>query len=128
LPHDSAGSRGWALTYATPSPAPATCAAIRSHPGPRIPIKTDRWSPMQGHLVKAFQDATAVFDSAGHLRVHQLCLDAGGRGAQLAAPAATSSRWTELNKIGERIWNLEREFNLRAGFTAKDDTLPMRAC
>ena len=27
---------------------------------------------------------------------------------------------------GERIWNLERNFNLAAGFTAKDDTLPPR--
>jgi aldehyde:ferredoxin oxidoreductase len=29
-------------------------------------------------------------------------------------------------KAGERIWNLERIFNLKAGFTAKDDTLPER--
>jgi aldehyde:ferredoxin oxidoreductase len=27
----------------------------------------------------------------------------------------------ELAKIGERIWNMERDFNNRAGFTAKDD-------
>ncbi len=32
----------------------------------------------------------------------------------------------ELALIGERIWNLERDFNNRAGFTAKDDTLPKR--
>ena len=29
-------------------------------------------------------------------------------------------------KAGERIWNLERVYNLKAGFTAKDDTLPPR--
>jgi aldehyde:ferredoxin oxidoreductase len=29
-------------------------------------------------------------------------------------------------RIGERIFNLERLFNLKAGFTAKDDTLPPR--
>jgi aldehyde:ferredoxin oxidoreductase len=28
--------------------------------------------------------------------------------------------------IGERIWNMERDFNNRAGFTAKDDSLPKR--
>ena len=28
--------------------------------------------------------------------------------------------------VGERIWNMEREFNNRAGFTAKDDSLPKR--
>jgi aldehyde:ferredoxin oxidoreductase len=27
---------------------------------------------------------------------------------------------------GERIWNLERLFNQRAGFTRKDDNLPKR--
>jgi aldehyde:ferredoxin oxidoreductase len=29
-------------------------------------------------------------------------------------------------KIGERIYNLERLYNNRAGFTIKDDTLPKR--
>ena len=32
----------------------------------------------------------------------------------------------ELNRAGERIWNLSRLFNLRAGITAADDTLPRR--
>jgi aldehyde:ferredoxin oxidoreductase len=29
-------------------------------------------------------------------------------------------------KAGERIWNLEKLFNLKAGFTKADDTLPER--
>jgi aldehyde:ferredoxin oxidoreductase len=29
-------------------------------------------------------------------------------------------------KAGERVWNLERLWNLKAGFTARDDTLPER--
>jgi len=32
----------------------------------------------------------------------------------------------ELRKAGERIFNLERCFNLREGFTSKDDALPAR--
>jgi aldehyde:ferredoxin oxidoreductase len=28
--------------------------------------------------------------------------------------------------VGERIWNLERQFNLAAGLTGKDDNLPPR--
>jgi aldehyde:ferredoxin oxidoreductase len=32
----------------------------------------------------------------------------------------------ELLLIGERTWNLERLFNLSAGFSAKDDSLPPR--
>ena len=31
-----------------------------------------------------------------------------------------------LMKVGERVWNLERKYNLAAGFTSKDDTLPKR--
>lgn len=32
----------------------------------------------------------------------------------------------ELVRSGERIWTLSRLFNLRAGFTAADDTLPKK--
>ena len=32
----------------------------------------------------------------------------------------------EVMQAGERIWNLERVFNVQAGFSGKDDTLPRR--
>jgi aldehyde:ferredoxin oxidoreductase len=32
----------------------------------------------------------------------------------------------ELLKAGERIWSIERLYNLREGFTRKDDRLPKR--
>jgi aldehyde:ferredoxin oxidoreductase len=44
----------------------------------------------------------------------------------LAAACGDQYTTEELEKIGERIWNMEREFNNRAGFTAKDDSLPKR--
>ncbi len=34
--------------------------------------------------------------------------------------------YDNLNVVGERIWNMERDFNLAAGITAADDTLPER--
>jgi len=42
--------------------------------------------------------------------------------------AATGISFTKekLDKIGERIFNLERAFNVREGFSRKDDTLPIR--
>ena len=42
--------------------------------------------------------------------------------------AACEGEWTaaRLEEIGERVWNLERQFNLAAGLTAADDTLPPR--
>jgi len=42
--------------------------------------------------------------------------------------AATGMKMSveEFVKVGERIWNLARMFNIREGFTRKDDTLPKR--
>jgi aldehyde:ferredoxin oxidoreductase len=77
-------------------------------------------------MLKAFQDLTAVVDSAG------ICLFTtfawGLQDIQPQLQAACEGDWSEerLLLVGERIWNLEREFNLAAGFTAKDDNLPPR--
>ena len=42
--------------------------------------------------------------------------------------AACDGDWTQdrLQETGERIWNLERRFNLEAGFSGADDRLPER--
>jgi aldehyde:ferredoxin oxidoreductase len=32
----------------------------------------------------------------------------------------------DMIRVGERVWNLERMYNLREGFTREDDTLPPR--
>ena len=44
----------------------------------------------------------------------------------MAAACGPEFTLENLAKIGERIWNMERDFNNRAGFTAKDDNLPPR--
>jgi aldehyde:ferredoxin oxidoreductase len=36
------------------------------------------------------------------------------------------SDWDYLNKAGERVWNLDRAFNIRDGFDRRHDTLPQR--
>ena len=42
--------------------------------------------------------------------------------------AACEGDWSADNllEVGERIWTLERKYNMDAGFTGKDDTLPAR--
>ena len=45
---------------------------------------------------------------------------------QVAAACGPEFTLENLSKIGERIWNMERDFNNRAGFTNKDDNLPPR--
>jgi aldehyde:ferredoxin oxidoreductase len=44
----------------------------------------------------------------------------------LSAGLGEEVRADELATAGERIWNLSRLFNLRAGLTAADDTLPKK--
>ena len=34
--------------------------------------------------------------------------------------------WGYLNMVGERVWNLDRAFNVRDGFDRRHDTLPVR--
>ncbi len=34
--------------------------------------------------------------------------------------------WDYLGRVGERVWNLERAFNVRNGFDRRQDTLPQR--
>ncbi len=92
-----------------------------------IPVKTD---PLEHEgkpeLVKAFQDATAVFDSAGICVFTSFAWGLADVAPQLQAAIGEQFTTEELEKIGERIWNMEREFNNAAGFTRADDSLPKR--
>jgi aldehyde:ferredoxin oxidoreductase len=126
--YDSRGIQGMGLTYATSNRG---ACHLRSYTVASevlgIPIKTDPLvTDGKAELVKAFQDATAVFDSAGICVFTSFAWTLADVQPQLAAACTDEFSLDELNKIGERIWNMEREFNLRAGFTAKDDTLPPR--
>jgi aldehyde:ferredoxin oxidoreductase len=92
-----------------------------------IPVKTEQTdTDGKPELVKAFQDATALVDSSG------LCLfTTFAWGMDNIAPqidAACEGDWSveKCLEAGERIWNLERQFNNEAGFTSNDDKLPKR--
>jgi aldehyde:ferredoxin oxidoreductase len=92
-----------------------------------IPVKTD---PLESEgkpdLVKAFQDATAAFDSSGLCIFTTFAWTVQDLAPQMQAACDEAYTTEELTKIGERIWNMEREFNNRAGLTPKDDQLPKR--
>ncbi|MEW6292889.1 MAG: aldehyde ferredoxin oxidoreductase family protein [Pseudomonadota bacterium] len=126
--YDSRGIQGMGLAYATSNRG---ACHLRGYTVASevlgIPVKTDPLvTEGKAGLVKAFQDATAVFDSSG------LCIFTSFAWSladiQPQIDAACEGDWTmeKLNEVGERIWNLERQFNLAAGFTAKDDDLPPR--
>ena len=78
-------------------------------------------------IVRTTQDErAAAFDSAG------LCAFIGGAIStdQIAAmlDGDLEGNWTgdRIRETGERIWNLERLFNIKAGLGRADDTLPPR--
>lgn len=75
---------------------------------------------------KTSQDAIATIDSTGLCLFTSGAWDMADYAEQL--DAACEGSWTKdtLELVGERIWNLERQFNLAAGLTKADDTLPPR--
>ncbi|MFQ5763839.1 MAG: aldehyde ferredoxin oxidoreductase C-terminal domain-containing protein, partial [Rhodospirillales bacterium] len=126
--YDSRGIQGMGLGYAT---ANRGACHLRSYTVASevlgIPEKTDPLTTDgKAGLVKAFQDATAVVDSSGLCVFTTFAWTLDDIAPQI--DAACEGDWTveTLLEVGERIWNLERKFNLDAGFTGKDDTLPKR--
>lgn len=75
---------------------------------------------------KDSQDVIAMVDSTGTCLFTMGSWNPQDFGALVRADLGEA--WTDerLRDTGERIWNLERMFNLEAGFTAADDTLPKR--
>ena len=92
-----------------------------------IPIKTEPTATEgKPELVKAFQDATAVFDSAGICIFTSFAWTLADVQPQLQAACDGDWSMDKLAVVGERIWNMEKQFNLAAGLGKKDDTLPPR--
>jgi aldehyde:ferredoxin oxidoreductase len=75
---------------------------------------------------KLIQDLTAVIDSSGMCLFTSFALGAPEYAALLASSTGFNFTPDELLTTGERIWNIERLFNIKAGFTSKEDTLPPR--
>lgn len=126
--YDSRGIQGMGLTYATSNRG---ACHLRSYTVASevlgIPVKTDPLTTDgKPELVKAFQDATAAFDSAGICIFTSFAWTLADVAPQLQAAIGEEFDVENLNLIGERIWNMERDFNNRAGFTSKDDNLPPR--
>ena len=126
--YDGRGIQGIGLAYATSNRG---ACHLRGYTVASeilgIPVKTDPLATEgKPELVKAFQDATAAFDSAGICIFTSFAWGLADVAPQVAAACGDQYTTEELEKIGERIWNMEREFNNRAGLTAKDDTLPKR--
>jgi aldehyde:ferredoxin oxidoreductase len=134
--YDPRGEQGMGLAYAT---SPIGASHMRGDPAYiellGVPKQLD---PLTHHdkpqIVKDFQDAFSVIDAAG------LCVFFAVRnyvrpdetikpeGITELLNAATGMNYTleEVCAAGERIFNAERLFLSRAGFSRKDDALPAR--
>lgn len=119
--YDPRGMQGMGLAYATSSRG---ACHMRAKPWADDFARVT--SDGKADLVKATQDEVGAIDSAG------ICFFASNVWTlddwvpQL--DAACEGGWTaeKLREVGERVWTLERTFNLRAGMTKADDTLPQR--
>ena len=126
--YDPRGIQGMGLTYATSNRG---ACHLRSYTVASeilgIPEKTDPLATEgKAGLVKAFQDATAAVDSTGLCLFTTFAWSLDDFYPQVDAACEGDWSLDKLVEVGERIWNLERQFNLEAGFTGKDDTLPKR--
>lgn len=126
--YDSRGIQGMGLAYAT---ANRGACHLRGYTVASevlgIPVKTDPLvTEGKPELVKAFQDATAVFDAAGICVFTSFAWTLADVQPQIQAACEGDWSMEKLNEVGERIWNMERQFNNAAGFTNKDDNLPPR--
>jgi len=126
--YDPRGVQGMGLGYATSNRGACHLRGYSvSSEIMGVPEKTDpHVTEGKPELVKAFQDATSIVDSTG------LCVFTTFawtlEDIQPQVDTACEGDWSteRLLEMGERIWNLERKFNLEAGITGKDDTLPPR--
>ncbi len=126
--YDPRGVQGHALGYATSNRGGCH---LRSYMiGPEVlgsPVLVDRDKTKgKPNLVKLFQDLSAAMDSMVVCRFTNFAWTVDDYAEMLSACTGFDISGKDLLEIGERIWNVERLFNIREGFSENDDTLPPR--
>ncbi|MGZ3613839.1 MAG: aldehyde ferredoxin oxidoreductase family protein [Thermodesulfobacteriota bacterium] len=126
--YDARGVQGMGLQYATSNRG--ACHVRGYLISPEILGSPQKLDPFETEekagWVKTFQDLTAVVDSAGLCLFNTFAFGAPEIVEYLKAATGAEMSLEELMKAGERIWNLEKMFNLKAGITGKEDRLPDR--
>ncbi|MDH5675561.1 MAG: aldehyde ferredoxin oxidoreductase family protein [Myxococcales bacterium] len=126
--YDPRGVQGMGLAYATSNRGGCHLRGYTvSSEVLGLPVKTDpHVTEGKAELAKAFQDLTAMIDSSGLCIFTSFALGLDDYQPQIQAACEGDFSGEKLLEIGERIWNIERKYNLAAGLTGKDDTLPKR--
>jgi len=122
------GLQGMGLGFATSNRG--ACHLRAPMYGPEIfgvPEKIDPLDTKDKALwVKRLQDSGAVIDSAGICIVVTFVVSLEEIVGILRAVTGIRYNLETILLAGERIWNLERLFNQKAGFARRDDNLPTR--
>jgi aldehyde:ferredoxin oxidoreductase len=126
--YDPRGMQGQGLLYATSNRG--ACHLRGNMLGPELlgaPKMLDRHasSGKAGFLI-VMQHTSAVIDSIGMCKFVNFAIGDDFFARLLTTVTGVDFEVQDLQLVGERIWNLERLYNLRAGFTHEDDTLPAR--
>lgn len=126
--YDPRGVQGHGLVYATSNRGGCHVRGyVISAEILGIPQKLDRFSTEnKAYWAKLFQDLTAVIDSLGMCLFTSFALTLKDYTELINAVCGTDHTEETLLKAGERIYNLERLFNLKAGIDPSQDTLPKR--
>ncbi len=92
-----------------------------------LPKLIDRFQ-VQGKssFVILHQNASAAIDSLVICKFTNMGVAEEYFARTLSAVTGIPYATGDLIRVGERVWNVERLYNLREGFTAADDTLPPR--
>lgn len=127
--YDGRAIQGIGLNYATSNRGGCHVRGYTTSPEVLgLPQKLDpRDTSTKPQWVKIFQDLTAAIDSSGMCLFTSFALGAEDYAAFLKAATGFPYTAEETLRAGERIWNLERLFNLREGLDpSSEDTLPAR--
>ncbi|MCL2674960.1 MAG: aldehyde ferredoxin oxidoreductase, partial [Defluviitaleaceae bacterium] len=126
--YDARAIQGIGVTYATSNRGGCHVRGYTIAPEVAgIPEKLDMASIENKHTWSIiFQNLTAVIDSAGMCLFTSFALGADVYAEMLNAATGTEYDVPGVLEAGERIYNLERLFNQKAGMKPEDDTLPKR--
>ncbi len=126
--YDPRGIKGQGLQYATSNRGGCHVRGYMISPEILgLPQKLDRFAiDGKAEWVKIFQDLTAYIDSTGLCLFTSFAIDAQGYADLTNAVCGTNFSDADILEAGDRIWNLERDYNLKAGIDPSQDTLPKR--
>ena len=126
--YDPRGMQGQGLVFATGNRG--ACHETGNMLGPEvlaIPRLIDRFATQgKAGIVSVHQNSAAVIDSLLYCKFTNLAVDVEFFARTLSAVSGENFTSDDLMMVGERVWNLERLYNLREGFGKVDDTLPKR--